>query len=278
MKNTQGFVDQLQEEAKAKAEAETRHWISEVQRSGYALQHVPEPLRTTDLCLAAIRQNGDALQYIPESLRKHEFYLAAVQRNGDALRYVPESLRTLEIYLAAFQQNGWTLEYVPESLRTPEFFLAAVERNGRSLHDVPESLRTPEFYFAAVQKNGSALRYVPESLKRAIKAEPQSVTLDRAGIRALRLRCIVADVRAIYRIPKADQTPDFLQEAIAANFDVLKSVNRQALLQEGSEGLHEFLDKNWQKVVETLGEPEAAQLAEGIISSSKEDTRERQVA
>ena len=98
----------------------------------------------------------------PEPLRTLEICRAAVKQNGWALEYVPEPLLTQEICRAAVKQNGWTLKYVPESLQTPELCLVAVFEEGCALVFVHEPLRTLEICRAAVEQNGRVLRYVPE--------------------------------------------------------------------------------------------------------------------
>src|SRR3990167_3741377 len=42
--------------------------LEAVRQDGYALEYVPEPLRTKAVCLAAVQQDGWALKYIPEPL------------------------------------------------------------------------------------------------------------------------------------------------------------------------------------------------------------------
>lgn len=253
-------------------------WMARVKVHGRALENAPKLYRTAELCLTAVRQNAHALCAVPAELRTAEMCEIAVKRHGTLLNDVPASLKTPEICLTAVKQQGWALEFVPKEKRTLELCLQAVAQEGCALKFVPKSLRTPEICLAAVQQDRWALQLVPKFLERAIRAESQPVAIDPASIHALRLRCIAADGRAIQSIPKADQTPEFLREALAANFDVLKSVDRQALLQEGSEDLHEFMDENWDQVVYTLGKPEATKLAKAIMALQKEETRERQVA
>ena len=54
-------------------------YLATVQQSGWALQIVPEELRTHEICLAAVQPNGGALQYVPNELRTPEMCLAAKQ-------------------------------------------------------------------------------------------------------------------------------------------------------------------------------------------------------
>jgi len=59
----------------------------------FAVQHLPDELKTGELCLAAVKQNGKTLEYVPDALKTEELCLAAVQNDDCALAYVPEELR-----------------------------------------------------------------------------------------------------------------------------------------------------------------------------------------
>ncbi|GHV75069.1 hypothetical protein AGMMS49940_23710 [Spirochaetia bacterium] len=55
---------------------------------------MPEDLKTTELCLAAVTQHFIALVYVPEEFKTTELCLAAVTELGKyALMYVPVTLR-----------------------------------------------------------------------------------------------------------------------------------------------------------------------------------------
>ncbi len=94
-------------------------WLSAVQRdeNGYVLYHVPEKLKTGEICLAVVRQTGLALEDVPEKLKTEEICLIAIQQDWEALAYVPEDMITEEICLVAVQQNREALEFVPENLK-----------------------------------------------------------------------------------------------------------------------------------------------------------------
>jgi hypothetical protein len=106
---------------------------------GRIIKHIKN--LTTELCLTAVKSVGYALQYVPETLRTPELCLAAVQQACGALKYVPETLQTPELYLAAVKQKGKALKYVPEMLQTPELCLAAMQQDGDAFEYVPEALR-----------------------------------------------------------------------------------------------------------------------------------------
>jgi hypothetical protein len=55
--------------------------------------HVPNELRTRELCLAAVRQFGWSLMHVPNELRTREMCLVAVRQNMGAIRFVPQELK-----------------------------------------------------------------------------------------------------------------------------------------------------------------------------------------
>ena len=63
---------------------------------------------------------GYALQYVPEELKTPELCEVAVSNSGWALKYVPEELRTLDLCELAVKQIGGTRvfdEYVPKNIQ-----------------------------------------------------------------------------------------------------------------------------------------------------------------
>lgn len=53
-----------------------------MQESGKSIKHVPEHLKTAELCLMAIQQDGNMLQYVPEKLRTRELCEMGIQSGG----------------------------------------------------------------------------------------------------------------------------------------------------------------------------------------------------
>ena len=45
------------------------------------------------MCLEAVQQNGWALQYVPEELRTKELCEIAIKNNGKALKFIPDNLK-----------------------------------------------------------------------------------------------------------------------------------------------------------------------------------------
>jgi len=62
---------------------------------GTYLEHVPEELRTEELCMAAMRQNRHILQYVIN--KTEEMYLPAVESNPHSLVFIPKQFQTDEI-------------------------------------------------------------------------------------------------------------------------------------------------------------------------------------
>lgn len=78
--------------------------LKNVQETGYKLSDVPEPLKTAELCLAAVKSYGHVLEFVPDTLKTTELCLEAVKSDGEALAFVPDALKTEEICLTAIQK------------------------------------------------------------------------------------------------------------------------------------------------------------------------------
>ncbi len=139
--------------------------LKAVQKSGLALDFVPEVLKTEAVCMTAVVQDYWAMQYVPDAAKTPKLCEVAVKMYGGMLGSVPVEFRTLELCRKATRQSGLALESVPPALRTPEICLNAVRISGTVLACVPDDLKTPEICLAAVKSDGTALEYVPERLK-----------------------------------------------------------------------------------------------------------------
>jgi len=179
-----------------------------LRQNGGALLHVPEDLRTEELCRIAVAQNGGALLHVPEDLITEEMCRIAVTQNGWALEYVPEKLRTDEMCRIAVTRDGKALFFVSDELRTEELCRIAVAQNGAAFACVPEKLRTEEMCKIAVSQNGEALAYVPQKLRTA---EMCSIAVAQNGW-------------ALYDVPEDLRTDEICKIAVAQDGKALEHV------------------------------------------------------
>jgi hypothetical protein len=92
--------------------------------------------------MIAVKQNGYALQYVPDNLKTTEMCMIAIKQYGGALEeMVPDRLKTPEFYLEAVKNNAWTLLDVPDEYKTPEMCLAAVKQDVRLIRHVPDEFK-----------------------------------------------------------------------------------------------------------------------------------------
>ena len=108
--------------------------IAAVKRDGYAMQYVPDELKTEAVVLAAVKHYGYALQHVPDELKTEAVVLAAVKHDGEVLRYVPDELKTEAVVLAAVESDGDMLRYVFEK----SLFLRLAER-----FEIPINIKDP---------------------------------------------------------------------------------------------------------------------------------------
>jgi len=85
--------------------------------TGFAMQHLPDELKTEELCLAAVQQNGKTLEFVPGALKTEALCLIAVQQDGVAIQFVPSELITEELCIAAVRNVSYALDFVPDALR-----------------------------------------------------------------------------------------------------------------------------------------------------------------
>ena len=85
--------------------------------AGFAVQYLPDELKTEALCIAAVQQNGKTLEFVPDALKTEELCLAAVQQDGVSIQFVPDKLITEALCIAAVRQTSYALEFVPDALR-----------------------------------------------------------------------------------------------------------------------------------------------------------------
>ncbi|MCL2261067.1 MAG: DUF4116 domain-containing protein [Fibromonadales bacterium] len=98
-------------------------------------------IKTAEDALEAIQDDGYAIQFVPERLRTAELCLKAVQNSFfSTLKYVPQNLKTTEMCWAAVKKNGYNLADVPENLRTTEMCLAAAECIHEMNKDLEEAI------------------------------------------------------------------------------------------------------------------------------------------
>jgi hypothetical protein len=179
-----------------------------LQRNSWALERVPQKLRTEELCRIAVAQDGLALRCVPEDLRTDEIYRIALAQSGLALEHVPEALRTEEVCRIAVAQRGWALGAVPKKLRTGEMCRIAVAQDGWALQYVPQQLRTKAMCRIAVAKTGEALMHVPEALR--------TDEIYRIAV--------AQNYEALAYVPERLRTEEMYRTAVAQNGGALRNV------------------------------------------------------
>ena len=89
-----------------------------VKKNGCALAHIPEWLRTRELCMEAVKSDAWAIEYIPDNVLDENMCLMAVSQVSDLLDgYIPEDRRTKNVCLAAIRRNAWLWDCVPDNIR-----------------------------------------------------------------------------------------------------------------------------------------------------------------
>jgi hypothetical protein len=128
--------------------------MAAVEQNGYALQEVPDELKTKELCLAAVEEYGLALEYVPEELKTKEICLAAVEQFGYALRDVPLKFKSAEVCLEAVNSNGLALEFVPTIHKTRKLCALAFEKTTEAHQFIPKRFQRQDTLISPFRHQG----------------------------------------------------------------------------------------------------------------------------
>ncbi len=128
-----------------------------VSRNGWALELVPETLRTKPVCLVACRNYAWALKHKPEDAKTEDACIVASTLDCRVLRLPPARFKKPRACLEAAKADGFALEYIPMARRTAEVCMAAVRHPQSAcavLESVPSTMRTSELCLEVVKADG----------------------------------------------------------------------------------------------------------------------------
>lgn len=138
---------------------------------GHVLEHVPEHLKTENVCRLAVYSKGGALKFVPLRLRSEELCDVAMMFAGD-LKSVPLPLRTRARCELAVSSWAFSLRAVPDEHLDERMCLLAMQSNGSALHMVPPHLLTERVREAAAEQRGGPKSSFPRvDLEAAVGAQ-----------------------------------------------------------------------------------------------------------
>ena len=140
--------------------------ISACMGYGGSFEYVPEPMRTYEVCVAAVSNTGwilkDVIPYIPVE-KLPEIYKIAVKNYGYSLKYIPIDDRTEELCEIALQNSSSrVLEYVPDKYKTRKRCIESLSSSNHLMFShLPAELRTKEFIQYILSINPKLIHDVP---------------------------------------------------------------------------------------------------------------------
>ncbi|GHV89248.1 hypothetical protein AGMMS50267_16080 [Spirochaetia bacterium] len=141
---------------------------------------MPEELKTSELCLAAVKNDAYSLKFVPERLKTKKMCRMTVTRHGYFLKFVPEAFRTAKLCLIAVKKDVRAIMDVPDAIMTEGLCLAALTSNGAKLH----KKETGEFVLVKTYNNGGSFTPLYGELKERINRF-STVLQNNRGIRVL---------------------------------------------------------------------------------------------
>lgn len=172
-----------------------------VNLNGWALEYVPEQMKTKEMCLAAKDAFPDlgyahlgivshvpypdvALEFLKDAkgnIDVHEVFNAirkdilnnetvetAISLDPNCFKYVPDELKTEDICKQAIKELaawGEVFDHIPGKVMTDEIYKFSVDTFEVALSWIPEEKRTYEMCKSAVTRDCDLLQFVPEQMK-----------------------------------------------------------------------------------------------------------------
>ena len=147
-----------------------------VKADGYSLCYVPEPLKDKQMCMEAVKSWGGAIVFVPVPMRRqheNEIYMACIDHSPEMIQRFPALLAETEDEYGVRMKKKFLDPLVPHGVDPPinditsvlpSIYTDAVKRNAEVLSHIPERLRGPAMCVAAVRKDCGAMCHVPVDL------------------------------------------------------------------------------------------------------------------
>ena len=135
-------------------------WLAIVKQDAERIRSVPEKLCDSLLLEAAISSSSFALQYVPERLKSPELcYNALVgAKDGRVIQYIPEKYHTKELWLEALKLN-MDYEMIPELYRNDDFLVPFLKHNPNEIDYIEEEDLSQEMVLAVI--SGQKQKFLP---------------------------------------------------------------------------------------------------------------------
>ncbi|HDM8036029.1 TPA: DUF4116 domain-containing protein [Vibrio fluvialis clinical-1] len=144
---------------------------------GMQLEHVPEHLRTRELCLLAASSEFASLIYAPEkhldqdfidftfsSLERTSLWSFFEEKYKQVYRILPKCLLNQWHYEKLIKLNGVFLKWIPQEMKNYDLCFDALSSDGTLLKYVPNELIDKPMCYEALCRNNDARACVPDSL------------------------------------------------------------------------------------------------------------------
>lgn len=147
--------------------------ISAVSICGQALAHIPQALKTTQICTLAVQNDAFALQYVPYVLRTVEVCMLAmnpyaIQKYGEILlQWVPKNILTAEFYQKIINQSPNIVFYCPKIYHNFLTLSRALSYDGLLLREISqfcEYYANEDLCKIAIAQNPKSIAFVPKHI------------------------------------------------------------------------------------------------------------------
>jgi len=173
-----------------------------IARYSYDLAVIPEEYINPELCRLACNQDyGNALEFVPLPLRTAELCSIAVGRDGENLGFVPDELKTVELCIRALADDSGNIRFIPYTMY-PALFEVLLKRYSHT------------YKLGFIYRGRGIGAFYEEAYEEAIADFQKVQALDEDEASAVhRQHSLYYEAWANFRLNRLDQAKALFQQA-----------------------------------------------------------------
>ena len=105
------------------------------------LKNVPVNLRTPVVCTVAVEDNSLALEHVPDAVKTKQMCIDAALQSGEAARFIPEVFFDQETCDHIVNVDRGSFSHIPTRFKTFEMSVRVVSLLQFMLKDVPDNMK-----------------------------------------------------------------------------------------------------------------------------------------
>lgn len=246
-------------------EIEKNEYMRQVQEDVFEFMHVPDDLKTQEMCEYAVSQRPSMINHVPEERQTKEMVEEAMKHEDRMMPVfgaVRDDLKTQEMCEFAVDRRASNFMSVPDHMKTQDMCNKGVMA-GVDLDDIPEQFRTTDILKTAVQQNGSNITRLKDE---EVNSEILDVLLENESPFQMRPLIDIAE-KKLQNVGKLDEYKDQLNN-MKATGTAFRSKIEDKLHDLKDQPLFEIVPKSQKPTISTEMKKEQPKSTLDIIGLS----------